>query len=241
MSLGEVADAAGLPKSTTHRVVNELVEWGALERDGQRLRLGAYLFELGTLVSFSRQLREAALPFMEDLYVTTRQIVHLGILDNCDVLYVEKICGRQRADVPTRLGGRMPATCTALGKAMLALSSAEVVDDVLQAGLVRLTPHTITDPGVFRRELRSILAEGVAYDREESAIGATCVAAPILAANDQPIAAISVTGPTDSFAPQRMAATIRMTAVAVSRELVNQRARGPIDVLGRTPDSRRAR
>jgi DNA-binding IclR family transcriptional regulator len=219
MTLSQVAAAAGLPKSTTHRIVGELVAWGALERENQRLELGAHLFELGACVSLSRQLRETAVPYMEDLYMATHQIVHLGVLEDSDVLYVEKICGRRHADVPTRLGGRMPASCTGLGKAILAFSTPEVVEHVMSHGLIERTHRTITDQVAFRRELRSILIAGVAYDHEENTLGASCVAAPILAESGRPIASISVTGPTGSFVPEKFAQTTRMIALAISREM----------------------
>ncbi len=100
VGLAELARRAGLPKATAYRLANQLIDLHVLERAGQEYQLGLKLFELGNSVARQRELREAALPFMEDLYEATHETIHLGVLDETEVLYVEKIAGRRRCTGP---------------------------------------------------------------------------------------------------------------------------------------------
>ncbi|MPY81470.1 MAG: helix-turn-helix domain-containing protein, partial [Actinophytocola sp.] len=146
MSLAELTRRTGLPKPTVHRLVVELSSWGILERTQTGICLGMRLFELGQLAPAQRDLREAALPYLEDLWAATRATVHLAVLDDLEVVYIEKLAGRGGPELPSRVGGRMPTYCTAVGKALLAFSLPEVVHAVVDAGLVRRTPRTIVMP-----------------------------------------------------------------------------------------------
>lgn len=120
LRLTELAERAGLPKSTTHRLAHELLELRLLEHEDGRYQVGLGVFELSGLVPVARRLRETALPFMQDLFLSTQETVHLGIRDGSDVVYAEKIHGHAGLDLPSRVGGRLPLTCTAVGKALLA-------------------------------------------------------------------------------------------------------------------------
>jgi len=161
-------------------VIEELTSLGLLERSRDRYVLGRPLFELGELVPVKHRLREAALPFMQDLYEATHETIHLGVRDDLDVLYVEKIRGHSGVDVPSRPGGRLPLSSTGVGKTLLAFSRDDVVAQVVGRPLRRLTEHSITDPKVLEGELAQIRAAGVGYDHEEASIGVSCVAAPVI-------------------------------------------------------------
>jgi DNA-binding IclR family transcriptional regulator len=219
LSLGAVAEQTGLPKSTAHRIVAQLLDWGALSRDGERLRLGPRLFELGTLGAQTRRLREAAMPSMQVLYAATRETVHLGAREGTDVLYVEKLHGHRPSGASTRLGGRMPLRSTGLGKAILAFSPAAVVDAALHTPVLAPTANTVTDPAALRAELEEIHRTGIAYDRGETLTEVACAAAPILAPGGLALGAISITAPLARFDGARFATAVRSTAVAVSRAL----------------------
>lgn len=184
----------GLPKATIHRTVGLLVEHGWLQRLGDRYRLGTRLFALGGRVATTSRLREAAIPFLEDLYEATHEIVNLGVLDGTDVMYVEKIGSHRRVDTPARVGHRFPAYCTALGKAILATAPSGQVDQVLAERLEPRTPSTIVDPATFRVQLGQIAVDGIAVDDGEFADGITCFAAPVKGSG-RAVAAVSVTGP----------------------------------------------
>lgn len=221
LSLAELARRSGLPKATTLRLAGQLVELGVLEREGGRYRLGLRLFELGATVARQRRLRDAALPFMEDLYEATHETIHLGTLNHLQVLYIEKISGRQTNSVETRVGTRKPPYCTALGKALLAYSEPGVVEAVIKDGLARHTVRTIVYPKVLCEELTKVNGTGVAYDREEYKLGVCCTAAPLLDRDRHAVAALSVTGPVGRFDPERVARLVRTAAFSVSRALGN--------------------
>jgi IclR family transcriptional regulator, acetate operon repressor len=226
VGLAELARRAGLPKATAYRLANQLIDLHVLERTGQQYRLGLKLFELGNSVTRQRELREAALPFMEDLYEATHETIHLGVLDDIEVLYVEKISGRRKCTVPTMLGTRNPLYCTGLGKAILAYSAPELLEAVIQNGLSRRTQYTITDPRRLHLELTRAAETGVSYDREEFELGITCVGSPLLNRAGRAWAAISVTGPTIRFRPERSAAAVRTAALGLTRALTQQGGRG---------------
>ncbi len=223
LTLAELARRTGLPKSTTHRIVAELVALGVLERQaagpsGEGYRLGMWLFERGELVPAHRSLSEAALPVMEDLREATRQRIHLAVLEGVDVVYVE-ILGTSGVDVTSRTGGRLPAHATGVGKAILAYSSVATVRARIEAGLPRLTPRTIATPGGLVRELRAIRTVGMALDREESHLGVSCVAAPVFGADHKVRAGLSVTGTTGSVDPVTLGPAVRTAAFTLGRAL----------------------
>lgn len=217
LSVRDLADVTGLPRSTAHRLAGELVAWGALDRTDSGYQLGLRLFEVGGLVPRQRRLLEAARPYMEDLYEATRRVVQIGILDGTDVVYLARV-GRQghqvvAADIP----GRMPATCTAMGKALLA-HDPDALRLVLSGELPRRTQYSIVDRALLRTELGRVQRVGTAVEREEAKLGLVCVAAPIVA-DGRAEAALSVTGPTNAFDPEHAAAAVRASVLGISRAL----------------------
>jgi IclR family acetate operon transcriptional repressor len=218
MTLAELCRATGLPKTTVHRLLHDLVFWGALERTSNGYGIGTMLFEIGSLHHGGR-LREMVLPFMEDLFQITRETIHLAIRRDLEVVYLEKIAGQHQVQSPSRLGGRMPAYCTGVGKVLLAFGPTSVVDKVIEAGLIRRTRGTLTDPAAFRRELKCIAQNGYAIDREESRDGVVCAAAPLFSTHGRAIAAMSVTGSADRLDPERIAQTLQAAAFAASRTI----------------------
>jgi len=219
LTLAEICRRSALPKSTVHRLLTEMTQERVLERDDDgRYRLGLRLFELGELVPQHRSLSDAALPIMEDLWEATHQRIHLAVLDGVDVVYVE-ILGSAGKPIASRTGGRLPAHATGVGKAILAYSPTAVVKARVDAGLPRLTPRTISTPGTLLRELQEVRTEGLAYDREESHLGISCVAAPVFGHDRRIRAGLSVTGPTGRIDPSRLGPAVRTAALSMSREL----------------------
>ncbi|MFJ9380749.1 IclR family transcriptional regulator [Streptomyces sp. NPDC101455] len=216
--LSELSERTGLPKPTVHRLSADLVRLGWLERVGPRYRLGAKLFELGSLVPHRLDLREAALPFLQDLFEATRETVHLGVRDGMDVVYLERIHGHEALNLPSRIGGSLPLTCTSVGKALLAFSGAELTEEVLSGPLPRLTAHSITDPTRLRRELEKTRVSGLAYEEQEAALGVSCIAAPVFAEGNS-VAALSVAVPRSRFSPAQLAPAVRTAALGLSRVL----------------------
>ncbi|NUS58835.1 MAG: IclR family transcriptional regulator, partial [Streptomycetaceae bacterium] len=187
--LAELVRRTGLHKATVHRLANELVGLRLLDREPDGYRLGGGLFELGMRASAERGLLELAMPFLQDLYERTHEIVHLGVREGTDVVYVAKIGGHRQARTPSRVGGRMPMHCTGIGKVLLAHAGDDLRREVLAGPLVRRTPHTVVAPGALRRQLDAALETGVAFEYEESTVGLVCVAAPVLGPGGEPVAA----------------------------------------------------
>ena len=226
LSLAELCRRTGLAKGTAHRLLAELAGWDVVERTPTGLRLGMRLFELGQLAPRQRGLREAAAPFLADLFEATHETVHLAVLDTGsgggsvpEVVYLHKLDATSGPKIPSRIGGRMPAHCTGVGKAMLAFSPRPVLEHVLAAGLVRRTPRTVIAPGLLDRELAAVRERGVAEEHEESTVGIACVAAPVLDADGRALAAISITGWANRLDTARVASAVRTAALGLSRTL----------------------
>ena len=219
MSLSEVARRATLPLTTAHRLVGELARTGLLERDeGGRYRIGLRLWEIATSASRAVDLREAALPFLQDLYEATHENVQLAVLDGTEAVYLERIAGRDSVHVVTRVGGRLPVHATGVGLVLLAHAPIEVHDRVLAAPLVRFTRHTITDPRRLRRVLADVRRDGFAVsDRQIETISAS-VAAPVRDRTGRVVAAVSLVFPAGDDTRRHVAA-VRATALGISRRL----------------------
>lgn len=226
LSLSALVERTGLPKTSAYRIANALVEHRLLDRGSVGYRLSGGLFELGLRASVERSLLELAMPFLQDLYERTHEIVHLGVREGSDVVYIAKITGRRQAASPSRTGGRMPVHCTAIGKVLLAWSDDHVRREVLSARLERRTPHTVVAPGLLERQLRACVEEGVAFEREESALGILCVAAPVLDGEERPLAAISVTGPVGRFQPERHVDAVRAAGHGLGSLVARRRSLG---------------
>jgi IclR family transcriptional regulator, acetate operon repressor len=219
LTLAELARRAGIPKPTAHRLLAELATWNVVERTPGGHRLGMRLFELGQLAPRQRGLREAAAPFLADLFEATHETVHLAVPDGVDVVYVQKLPGRHGPRIDSRIGGRMPAYCTGVGKALLAFGPPERLAEVLAAGLVRRTPRTVVAPGLLRQELDRVRACGVAEEHEESTVGIACTAALVMDASGRAVAAISITGWANRMDTARLAPAVRTAALGLSRAL----------------------
>lgn len=211
LTLAQIVRRTGLPRSSAHRMLERLVQLRWLRRDGRDYELGMRLVELGSLAVHQDRLHRAAVPLLHDLQRATGLVVHLAVLDGADVVYLEKIGDRMTAAIPSRVGGRQPAHCTAVGKAMLAYSDSINAVDLAS----RKTRYSIGSPAQLNAELTKTRARGVAIDREESLTGFGCVAAPI-GDPGKAVAAVSVCGPMNGMMfDQRMAAPVRMTAMRI--------------------------
>lgn len=227
LTLSSIVMRTGLPKSTVHRTAQQMTALGWLTYENGKYSLGTRMFELAGLSSVRHELREAALPYMEDLYEATHITLHLGVRKGHEVLYIEKIAGHDRITELSQVGGRMPLHCTAIGKALLAYSPESVFEDVVKHGLVRRTQATITSPTQLRRELATIADSHVSFDREESSIGVCCVAAPIHGPDRTVVAAMSVTTRASRHRLDRLAPAVITAALGVSRTLAVGQRRVP--------------
>lgn len=228
LTLSELAGRTGLPKPTAYRLLHELVIWGGLERTTRGYRLGTRLFVLGQRVPRHRGLREAALPYLEDLYEATHENIHLAVPVDNDTLFLEKVSGRRSTPIGSRVGERLPSYCTATGKVFLAYGAPERLRQVVEAGLTRLTPRTIVMPGLLRQDLVRVAERGYGVNREEAEVGVSAVAAPVFDDRRAVIAAISITGWARHLDLERLAPAVRTAAMGLSRELARDAANGSL-------------
>jgi DNA-binding IclR family transcriptional regulator len=212
LGLSEISHRVGLPKSTVHRLANQLCAVGWLERNSGGYRVGLRLLELGSVALQRTGLREAAFKHLHSLAQRTGMVAHLGILDQGEVVYLDRVSAI-RVSLPTRVGGREPAYCTALGKVMLAFE-----DPARQASALsrmrRRTEFTVVEPRAIQASLDSAKQTGIAFDREEAYKGLGCVASPIRS-GDRVIGAISVTGPIARIRAHSLVHEVRNTAAAI--------------------------
>lgn len=218
LRLSDLAARTGMPKSTVHRLSQMLIENQLLCSDVNGYELGIGLFELSGLVPIKHRLRETALPFLQDLFLATHETVHLGVRDGLDVVYVEKIYGHSDLALPSRVGGRLPLSCTAVGKALLAFSTEDTRAAVLSRPLRRITPRSVVDPDRLRRELSEIRATGLAFESEEATLGRACVAAPVIVQGEA-VAAMSISVPVGQYRIPQLAAAVKTASLGLARSL----------------------
>ncbi|OZD66958.1 IclR family transcriptional regulator [Rhodococcus sp. 05-340-1] len=218
LGLAHVVTRTGLPRSTAHRMLVDMVSINWVQRAGNEFELGMRLFELGERVPIKHRLRSAAIPFMHDLHTVTGRTVHLGVRDDHDIVYVDKLQGHSPMPLPSQIGGRLPLTCTGVGKALLAFEDADVRQSVLTRPLRRYTTRSVVDADILERQLLEIRRTGIAIEREEAADGGCCVASPIVV-DGKAVAAISVSVPTRDFQPELLAPALRTTALGLGRVL----------------------
>ena len=220
LGVSELARKAGVAKSTAFRLLALLEEADLVEREGRNWKLSWRLFELGSSVQSGRPdaLREIASPWLTDLYVKSGQVALLTILDNGEALCIEKVSGPMSTRLPVAVGTRLPANCSAAGKALLAFNRIDVVREAMSAPLVRRTRYSIAEHGRFMQELKRVRQGGVARESEEVALGLVSVAAPVMIGVEV-IAAVSVTGPATRFDMAANEAHVRRAAHQMAQQL----------------------
>ncbi|MBF6210338.1 IclR family transcriptional regulator [Nocardia puris] len=218
LTLLGLAERTGLPRSTVHRILDQMIRLRWLAHAPGGYRLGMRSLELGGLVADHNEIRDVVSPLLHDLCQRTGMVGHLGVLDGREVLYLDKAGGRLAATIPTRLGGRMPAHSTALGKALLATLEPSIVEASLRDRLPQLTSRTVCDRAELHRELHRVRnRQGVAVDNEESLAGVSCVAVPIRG-RGAAIAALSLSGRVTAERPALDTARLARVLVEVSHE-----------------------
>lgn len=178
MSLTEISRLSGVPLSTTHRLVGELVDWGLLSRGANgNVQLGLRLWAIAQ--NAGRQLRDTARPFIQDLFSLTGQTSQLAVRDGNSALYIERVYGTQRVPRASRVGGRLPLHATAVGKVILAYEERWVRTAYLQRDLERPTPRTHVNPHRLGVELDEVIEHGYAVTYEEMRTGSCSIAVPV--------------------------------------------------------------
>jgi DNA-binding IclR family transcriptional regulator len=224
MGISEISQAVNLHKSTTHRIVTTLLNYGFLQRadDDQRYRLGLRLAGLGYRVVRQTDVRREALPYMTALVEEWDEACDLSIFDQEKVFYLEVLQGHHALTIAAAVGQRLPAHCTASGKIFLAHLPQEELDNLLKKPLQEYTENTITSPDELRKQLESIREQGFSYDDEELEAGIRAVAVPIRNITGEVIAAISMPCPINRMSKdriQKIASSLIEKSNLVSRQM----------------------
>ncbi|MDO3646853.1 IclR family transcriptional regulator [Nocardia mangyaensis] len=194
-TLVEVVERTGLPRSSVHRIIEQMIRLRWLAHAPGGYRLGTRALELGGLAIEHNEIRDVMGPLLHELCRRTGMVAHLGVLDGPEVLLIDKAVGRGGDSLPTRLGGRLPAHSTAVGKALLAIVPPSVIELAFPERLPQLTSQTIGRRAELHGELDQVRCHrGVAIDRAESLPDVVCVAVPIRADVDGGVAALSLSG-----------------------------------------------
>jgi IclR family KDG regulon transcriptional repressor len=220
--VSEIAQAMGLHKATTHRIMTTLLNYGYLERtaDGQKYRLGLCVAELGYKVIRRLELRREALPYMTQLAQRFDERCDLSVFDQSSVFYVGVVRSHHALTIAAAVGQRLPAYCTASGKIMLAFLPPERREACLSQPLTRFTDKTITSRSELEQQLEGFRQQGYAFDDEEYEAGIRAVAAPILNQDGRVIAAIGMPVPTERMTLDRIpeiASALKEAANEISR------------------------
>lgn len=219
-----VASSLNTSRSTTYRIIETLRAAGFLETNPHtgHLRLGVRAIELGMAALADVDVINVAPPYLRELAASTLETVFLAVPNNDEMVYVFKEESTLPVRMNCKLGSRRPLHSTALGKAyMSALPGEERSALIGRLNLVRFTANTITDPHRLEADLVSSHARGYAFDDVEGEEGVSCLAAPVRDYTGLPIAAISVSGPTERIASRASEIGVRVaeTAVSLSRRL----------------------
>ena len=221
MTVAEIARRTGLPSPTAHRLVAQLLDVGFLERtDRHRVRVGLHLWEIAALGARAPDLREAAMPYLEDVHVATRQHTQLTVLEGGDVLVVEWLKAREAlGGLLLQAGRRVPAHAVAAGAVLLAHADGRLQEEILAGPLARFSDRTPTDPHELRtlwahaRRQGYVVCDGFVDPR------ALSIAVPVCGPDGAPVAAIGVVVPVGDAEPMAFVPVLLAAARGIGRAL----------------------
>jgi DNA-binding IclR family transcriptional regulator len=240
LSLTQIAKALSISKSSALRLATPLVEAGLLLRTPDRghYRLGSGTLELGQAYLEGLDLRSVAVPYLHRLLAETGDTCHLVVRDGLHVVYIDKVENSTAVRMASRIGKRMPLQCTAVGKSILAFSAPALLEEALAQGLPAITPWSITDPDVLRREVAKTAKRGYSMDDRENEPEVRCVAVPIFDHDDAVVGALSVSALSARMTVARvrqLGPRLVRTGLRISHDMGSPRAR---KILAAMPPTR---
>ncbi|MEU2350995.1 IclR family transcriptional regulator [Modestobacter sp. NPDC049651] len=219
LPVGEVARRSGLHVATASRLVAELVAHGLLERGpDRRVRVGVRLWELGARASATVSLRDAAMPFLEDVHAVVGHSAQLGVLDGDEVLFVERLTARDAVVNFSRVAGRLPLPTSSSGLVLLAHAPRELQERVLAGPLRPVTPAGFRTAVQLRTALAEVRRTQCAVLAGHQHPEATGVAVPVRDGDGEVVAALSVVVPNDGRAREHVP-LLHATARGITRRL----------------------
>ena len=220
LGVSDISRALGLKKATTHRLLASLRRRGIVAQDpsSRRYRLGIKLWELGQMATTQVDWLDRVRPLLQQLTDRVGETSHLAVLNDGQVLYVDKVESTRSLRMPSQVGRRLPAHCTGVGKALIAFLPEEVVRTlVARRGLPGFTANTITDLRRLEHELAAIRERGYSVDDEEIEEGLVCIGAPVRDHTSHVVAAVSMAGPSSRVRPETIAEHARAVVEVAGR------------------------
>ncbi|MDQ0217757.1 IclR family transcriptional regulator [Peribacillus cavernae] len=224
LGITEIHQKVELPKTTVHRILSTLQKYNLVIQDKEttRYKLGMYIVNLASSILENIDLRSIARPYLEQLRDETNEVIHLCIMENDEVVYIDKFEGNQRIRISSSIGFRAMMHCTGVGKVLLAGMDETKVKQILQRkGMPKFTKNTITDPDKLLTHLDSIRNYGCAIDEIEHEEGIRCMAAPVCDYQGEVIAAISISGVADKVTTERIEKELKAKILETSRSISN--------------------
>ncbi|TCN28158.1 IclR family transcriptional regulator [Mesobacillus foraminis] len=229
MGITQIAKKLEVAKSSAHRLTTALCNFGLVTKnlENDKYLLGLKLVELGETVLETLDIRTVAQPYLQKLVNELDETVHLVILENCEIVYIDKIESPQTIRMYSRIGRRAPVHCTGVGKAIMAFFPEEEIDQIItEKGLHRFTEYTHTNRESLLANLDEIRSRGFSIDEQEHELGIRCVAAPVFNHHNKVVAGVSVAAPTyrlPTTMVEEYAAKLTACAGSISRGLGNRK------------------
>jgi IclR family pca regulon transcriptional regulator len=222
MTLSGIARAASTSNATATRICHTLTQMGFIDRDEQRrFFLTPRILSLGHSAVCSMGWRNVAQHYLERLSFDLKETVNLSVMDGFELIYIARVNTDRILPFDLQLGSRLPVYCTSMGKALVAFSPPEMIEQVLEnVNFAPLTHRTITDREQYMAELEKVRAKGYAVNDEELSVGLRSVAAPVLDSQGWSQAAINIAVPTTRYSLGRLESELAPAVVRTAREIM---------------------
>ena len=225
LSEKEIADKLSSASSTVYPILFTFEKYGYLERSkkDKKYSIGLAFLRKGNLVLKKLDIRNRAQPFLEQLMLSCNENVHLAIMDEGKVMYIDRKEANQSLMIRSYIGKQVPANCTALGKAMIAFLEEQELEVFLEKEeLVQTTENSIVDANDLKAELEKVRSDGYAIEIEEFQKGGVCIGAPVRNHQGNVVAAISISIPKSRFSnntSKKLIKEIKSTALNISKDI----------------------
>lgn len=209
LTITDIAQQSGMTKGAVSKIMATLASQGFVIKERQKgFSLGYTVVNLAGIALTKNKIRESISPILNQITVDLKEDSHLAVLDDFDIIYLQKIYSARHSQAKTMLGGRNPIHCTSSGKILLAYQSDQFQKKFIENGLQAFTEHTIVNPLYLEKELQNIRKNGYAISMEEYTIGISSLAVPIRDYTKKVIASLSVVGSSKILTKQKMTASI---------------------------------